>query len=203
MTTPAPYKQYQKREAKPEPYQHKPTPKTTTTPAPHKKYKKREALPEPNPYKPTTTATATPVPYKKHQNREAKPEPYQHKPTPTTTTTPAPHKKYKKREALPEPNPYKPTTTNLQPQLQLHQQPTKDRRENPPPTSKQTSGSSCYLPSSLKCECYQMCCRGRNNPNDCPATVSFQCNIPIVAFPRWEVSRVVFRVGRYFAIDIF
>merc|ERR1712165_171704 len=89
-----------------------------------------------------------------------------------------------------------PTTTNLQPQLQLHQQPTKDRTENPPPTSKQTSGSSCYLPSSLKCECYHMCCRGRSNPNYCPATVFFQCNIPIGGFPRWEVSRVVFRVGR-------
>merc|ERR1712107_292804 len=87
-----------------------------------------------------------------------------------------------------------------QPQLQLQHHPTKDRRETPPsvlPSSKPTSGSFCYLPSSLKCEYYHTCCRGRNNLNDCPATVSFQCNIPIGAFPRWEVSRLVFRVGRY------
>merc|ERR1711902_250726 len=92
------------------------------------------------------------------------------------------------------------TLTNPQPQLQLQHHPTKDRRETPPsvlPSSKPTSGSFCYLPSSLKCEYYHTCCRGRNNPNDCPATVSFQCNIPIGAFPRWEVSRLVFRVGRY------
>jgi len=59
--TPAPYKKYQKREAHPEPYHHKPTTTTTTTPEPYKKYQKREALPEPNPYKPTTTTTATPA----------------------------------------------------------------------------------------------------------------------------------------------
>merc|ERR1712152_36796 len=134
----------------------------------------------------TTTTTTTPAPYKQYQKREAKPEPYPYKSTTTTTTTttPAPYKQYQKREA------------NPQPQLQLQHHPTKDRRETPPsvlPSSKPTSGSFCYLPSSLKCEYYHTCCRGRNNPNDCPATVSFQCNIPIGAFPRWEV----FRVGRY------
>merc|ERR1712107_545585 len=66
------------------------------------------------------------------------------------------------------------TLTNPQPQLQLQHHPTKDRRETPPtvlPSSKPTSGSFC-LPSSLKCEYYHTCCRGRNNLNDCPATVS-------------------------------
>merc|ERR1712018_671130 len=121
------------------------------------------------------------------------PEPYPYKPRTTTTTTPAPHKKYQKREAKPEPYPYKSTTTTTPAPYKQYQK----RNASQCPSSKPTSGSFCYLPSSLKCEYYHTCCRGRNNPNDCPATVSFQCNIPIGAFPRWEVSRLVFRVGRY------
>merc|ERR1712115_763567 len=79
-------------------------------------YQKREALPEPNPYKPTTTTT--PTPYKKHHKREALPEPNHYKPTTTATATPVPYKTHHKREA--------------QPERQLHQRPTKDRRETPP-----------------------------------------------------------------------
>merc|ERR1712064_211668 len=80
-------------EAKPEPYQHKPTTTTTTTPAPHKKYQKREALPEPNPlqtYNDNYTNTLQKVPQEGGPPRAKPLQAYNHSYSYTSTLQNAP-----------------------------------------------------------------------------------------------------------------
>ena len=81
--------------------------------------------------------------------------------------------------------------TNLQ--LQVHQHPTKDRRETPPSVchqSKPMEAPATY--QALSSASIAICAAVAAT---IPMTV--QPLSPNGAFPRWGVSRLVFRVGRY------